>query len=89
MLEAQCRGLDEGGHTYEIGDLYAMEFRSDMALAEYEREMNVHGDRARRPLPADVAEEHLKIAHADGLAFVLPAWWSDCPPRLKGWFDRV
>ena len=89
VLEALCRGLVEGGHTFEVGDLYAMEFRSDMTLAEYEREMNVRGDRARRPLPADVAEEHRKIGRADGLAFVFPVWWSDCPARLKGWFDRV
>lgn len=89
VLEALCRGLEEGGHTFEVGDLYAMEFRSDMTLAEYEREMNVRGDRAHSPLPADVAEEHRKIAPADGLAFVFPVWWSDCPAKLKGWFDRV
>ena len=89
VLEALCRGLDEGGHTFEVGDLYAMEFRSDMTLAEYKREMNVHGDRARSPLPADVIAEHDKIARADGLAFVFPVWWSDCPAKLKGWFDRV
>ena len=60
-----------------------------MTLAEYKREMNVHGDRARSPLPADVIAEHDKIARADGLAFVFPVWWSDCPAKLKGWFDRV
>ena len=89
VLEALCRGLDEGGHTFEVGDLYAMEFGSDMTLAEYEREMNLHGDRARSLLPDDVIAEHEKIARADGVAFVFPVWWSDCPAKLKGWFDRV
>ena len=89
VLEALCRGLDEGGHTFEVGDLYAMEFRSDMTLAEYEREMNLHGDRARSLLPDDVIAEHEKIARADGVAFVFPVWWSDCPAKLKGRFDRV
>ncbi len=51
VLEALCRGLGEGGHTFEVGDLYAMEFGSDMTLAEYEREMNLHGDRARSLCP--------------------------------------
>ena len=89
VLQELCRGLDEAGHSFEVGDLYAMDFRADMTLAEYERETNVHGDRARSPLPADVREEHAKIARADGVAFVFPVWWSDCPARLKGWFDRV
>ena len=89
VLDAFCRGLEEAGHTFEIGDLYAMGFRSDMTLAEYERETNVHGNRAHSALPADVRAEHDKIAHADGLAFVFPVWWSDCPAKMKGWFDRV
>jgi NAD(P)H dehydrogenase (quinone) len=89
VLDAFCRGLEEAGHTFEVGDLYAMGFRSDMSLAEYERETNVYGNRAHTPLPADVRAEHDKIARADGLAFVFPVWWSDCPAKLKGWFDRV
>ena len=58
VLDAPCRGLREGGHTFEVGDLYGMGFRSDMTLAEYQREMNVRGDRADSPLPKDVEQEH-------------------------------
>ena len=89
VLEALCRGLADGGHTFEVGDLYAMGFRPDMTLAEYQREMNVRGDRADSPLPKDVEQEHRKISRADGMAFVFPLWWSDGPAMLKGWFDRV
>ncbi|MCY4481363.1 MAG: NAD(P)H-dependent oxidoreductase [Spirochaetaceae bacterium] len=89
VLDALCRGIEEAGHTFEIGDLYAMGFNSDLSLAEYERETNVHGNRAHSPLPADVRAEHEKISRADGLAFVFPVWWSDCPAKMKGWFDRV
>ena len=72
VLAELCRGLEEGGHTCEVGDLYAMEFRSDMSLAEYGRETNVHGNRAHSPLPADVREEHEKS--------VVPTVWDSCFP---------
>ncbi len=29
VLAELCRGLQDGGHSYEIGDLYEMEFRTD------------------------------------------------------------
>ena len=66
VLEALCRGLADGGHSFEVGDLYATGFRGDMALAEYQREMNVRGDRADSPRPKDVEEEHREISRADG-----------------------
>src|SRR5690606_14021140 len=30
-----------------------------------------------------------KLGQADCLIFLYPVWWSDCPAKLKGWFDRV
>jgi len=36
-----------------------------------------------------VKREQEKIGRADALAFIYPVWWSDCPAKLKGWFDRV
>ena len=45
VLAEFCRGLKDGGHSYEIGDLYEMDFRTDMSLDEYNREMNVYGNR--------------------------------------------
>jgi NAD(P)H dehydrogenase (quinone) len=34
-------------------------------------------------------EEHEKINKAGCIIFLYPVWWSDCPAKLKGWFDRV
>jgi NAD(P)H dehydrogenase (quinone) len=87
VLQSFCSGLDEGGHSYEIGDLYRMDFSCVMKEAQYERETDWEHPFA--PLPSDVAAEQEKISRADGLAFVYPVWWSDCPAILKGWFDRV
>lgn len=86
VLNAFKCGLQDAGHSFEIGDLYEINFQSDMDLAQYERETGMDPD---APAPDDVRLEQSKIDRADALAFVYPVWWSDCPAKLKGWFDRV
>jgi NAD(P)H dehydrogenase (quinone) len=86
VLDAFTRGLRDAGHSYEIADLYAMDFVSEMDAIEYEREVGLDPE---APLSRDVKREHEKIDRADALAFIYPVWWSDCPAKLKGWFDRV
>ncbi len=86
VLQSFTAGLKAGGHTYQVGDLYAMNFQSDMDMAQYNRETGMNPD---APLPEDVRREHEKIERADALVFIYPVWWSDCPAKLKGWFDRV
>jgi NAD(P)H dehydrogenase (quinone) len=86
VLNAFARGLQDAGHSFEVSDLYEMDFQSDMDLAQYEREVSGEPD---APVPEDVRLEQAKIDRSDGLAFVYPMWWSDCPAKLKGWFDRV
>jgi NAD(P)H dehydrogenase (quinone) len=70
----------------EISDLYAMNFLTDMTEQEYEREGFA---KTEMPISKDVNEEHSKIEKADCIVFLYPVWWSDCPAKLKGWFDRV
>lgn len=86
VLDAFQTGLRDAGHKAETGDLYAMGFQSDMDLDQYQREV---GDDPNAEVPADVQREQGKIARADAVVFVYPVWWSDCPAKLKGWFDRV
>ena len=86
VLDAFANGLRDGGHTYEIGDLYRMDFKAEMDLEQYQREVGLDPD---VPVPADVKAEQEKINRADALVFIYPVWWSDCPAKLKGWFDRV
>lgn len=71
---------------YQISDLYEMDFRSEMSEQEYMREGLLDFD---LPIPPDVKREHQKIENADCIIFLYPVWWSDCPAKLKGWFDRV
>ncbi len=86
VLETFVKGLEDAGHTHEIGDLYRMDFESDMDLAQYEREVGLD---PQAPVPDDVRAEQEKVNQADALAFIYPVWWSDCPAKLKGWFDKV
>jgi NAD(P)H dehydrogenase (quinone) len=86
VLERFVQGLEDAGHSFEIGDLYKMEFVSDMDVEQYSREV---GEDPDAPVPDDVQAEQEKIGRADALAFVYPVWWSDCPAKLKGWFDKV
>jgi len=86
VLEQFTRGLRDAKHSYEIGDLYEMGFKSEMDGQQYHREVGLDPD---VPVPVDVKAEQEKINRADALAFIYPLWWSDCPAKLKGWFDRV
>lgn len=86
VLDSFILGIKESGHTYELSDLYKMGFRSDMGLDEYKRESSQN---ISLPIPVDVKYEQEKMKRADIIVFVYPLWWSDCPAKLKGWFDRV
>ncbi|MHC4067719.1 MAG: NAD(P)H-dependent oxidoreductase [Planctomycetota bacterium] len=86
VLRSFEHGLKEAGHSVGIADLYAMDFQTDMDIAQYDREMGPDPD---APVPPDVKREQEKVVGADAVAFVYPIWWSDCPAKLKGWFDRV
>ena len=62
VLDEFLRGLQDAGHSIEIGDLYQMNFKADMDLEQYTRETGTDPD---APLTADVLHEHAKITAAD------------------------
>lgn len=86
VLDQFTGGLREAGHTYEVGDLYRAGFPSEMDALQYAREV---GRDPEAPVPPNVRAEQEKMDRAQGLAFIYPLWWSECPSKLKGWFDRV
>jgi NAD(P)H dehydrogenase (quinone) len=86
VFEKLKKGLLESGHDLEVSDLYGINFRSDMSEEEYNRE---GFEKTALPIPEDVKMEQQKIEKADCIVFIYPVWWSDCPAKLKGWFDRV
>ncbi|MNK72903.1 Glutathione-regulated potassium-efflux system ancillary protein KefF [compost metagenome] len=86
VLERLKSVLANENWNIEISDLYASNFESDLSEAEYEREGFA---KTQLPIPQDVLNEQEKIEKADCIIFLYPVWWSDCPAKLKGWFDRV
>ena len=75
--------LEAKGHTSEIADLVAERFDPVFGAADHARFS------ARGPLPADVANEQLRLDRADHLILVYPVYWWSMPGLLKGWIDRV
>jgi NAD(P)H dehydrogenase (quinone) len=86
ILEELKEVLIEQNWTIEVSDLYANNFQGDMTEMEYQREGFANTE---LPISKDVIEEHKKIQNADCIIFLYPVWWSDCPAKMKGWFDRV
>lgn len=86
VLTELKRGLTDAGHNITISDLYSMNFLSNMSEVEYQREGL---KKTGKDIPTDVLGEQKKLNNADGVIFLYPVWWSDCPAIMKGWFDRV
>lgn len=86
VLERLKLALNTDDFNVEISDLYAANFQTDMSEEEYEREGFA---KTELSIPSDVLAEQEKIEKADCIIFLYPVWWSDCPAKLKGWFDRV
>ena len=86
ILEQLKTTLEQQNWDVVISDLYAMNFRSDMTAQEYLREGFT---KTELPISNDILTEHEKIENTDCIIFLYPVWWSDCPAKLKGWFDRV
>lgn len=86
VLEHLKSQISKQNWNLEISDLYAINFQSDMSEDEYEREGFA---KTELPIFNDVLDEQAKIEKADCIIFLYPVWWSDCPAKLKGWFDRV
>lgn len=80
---AVLQGLAAGGHRAVDVDLYAEAF--DPVLSQQERLDYRHPQRHR----PDVASHAARLANADALVLIYPAWWFGMPAMLKGYFDRV
>jgi len=86
VLAQLRKGLEGANHQVTIVDLYEIGFQTDMSPDEYMREGFANTSFS---ISLDVQEQHKLLDQADAVIFLYPVWWSDCPAKLKGWFDRV
>ena len=82
IVESFTGGLAEAGHTYEVVDLYAINFNPCLSGEDFAKLMEGKAS-------ADVQAQQQKVSQADGLVFIYPIWWFAPPAILKGWFDRI
>jgi NAD(P)H dehydrogenase (quinone) len=91
--------LGAAGHTVEVSDLYAMNFKavadvqdftSDRDDPSYLRiDMEQTHAHEKRTVAADILAEQAKIMRAGLVILQYPMWWFSPPAILKGWADRV
>jgi NAD(P)H dehydrogenase (quinone) len=86
VLNTFISAIKQAGHTYELSDLYKMDFTTDISEAEYVREAFYRDD---LPLADDVKNEQYKVNRSEALVFIYPVFWTEAPAKLVGWFNRV
>ena len=86
VKEEFVRGLTEAGHSYEISDLYEMNFDPVISENEYLREAFYDEGKS---VPEEIIAEQKKINEADDIVFIYPVFWTEAPAALTGWFQRV
>lgn len=68
LLNQFTSGLKEAGISYEISDLYKMNFSTEMSLSEFRRETSYN---VNLPVPEDVLQEQEKLIKADWIGLYL------------------
>ncbi|CAL94200.1 NAD(P)H-dependent oxidoreductase [Azoarcus olearius] len=90
--------LQQGGHSVQVSDLYAMRWKPALdasdntvgaAGARFEASADSRRAFERGTQSADIAGEQDKLRWADAVILQFPLWWFSMPAILKGWVDRV
>jgi NAD(P)H dehydrogenase (quinone) len=82
VLEFFKKGLKEGGHSYDVVDLYAEKFNPSIQPEDF-------GQFRGQPMPKDVQKQQERLAQAEALVFIGPALGWFIPAIMEGWIQRV
>lgn len=98
LRDAAIRTLEDEGHSVELSDLYAMQFKAAADGADFPApvdaaSLNYAAEQAAAheagTTAADLKAEQDKLRRADMVFFQFPLWWYSAPAILKGWLERV
>jgi putative NADPH-quinone reductase len=84
LLRQVVTGLEFAGHTVDVVDLYALDYRASMSRDEYAAYFS-----STPTLDPIVVHHAALVGSCEILVFVYPTWWSSFPAILKGWIDRT
>jgi len=82
VLESFTKGLEDGGHSFEVSNLYEIDYDPRFKAEDF---LQFKG----RPMPPDVQVEQKKLANADALVIIGPVLGWFIPAILEGWLQRV
>lgn len=98
LRDVAVRQLEQDGHSVEISDLYAMNWKTDIDRLDFpafdpDARLMVPAASGEAfqtgTLTADVVAEQEKLRRADAVILQFPLWWFTMPAILKGWVERV
>lgn len=90
--------LRDAGHTVQVSDLYAMQWKAQLDAADSKARPGTapfHPSLDSRHAfenglqSDDIAREQDKLRWADAVILQFPLWWFSMPAILKGWVERV
>ncbi|WP_454765448.1 NAD(P)H-dependent oxidoreductase [Cupriavidus campinensis] len=98
LKDFAIRRLEANGHTVQVSDLYAMQWKAQVDAADtlerqagtpFRPSLDSQRAFANGWQSSDIAAEQDKLRWADAVIFQFPLWWFSMPAIMKGWVDRV
>ncbi len=90
--------LNAAGHTVQVSDLYAMQWKATLDAADnldhragerFDASLDSKHAFEHGRQSEDIATEQRKLLWADAVILQFPLWWFSMPAILKGWVERV
>ena len=98
LKDFSVQRLQAQGHTAQVSDLYAMQWKAPIDAADslavpvgqhFHPSQDSRYAYANGVQSPDIAQEQDKLRWADTVILQFPLWWFSMPAILKGWIDRV
>ncbi|WP_429536145.1 NAD(P)H-dependent oxidoreductase [Paraburkholderia youngii] len=98
LKDFAVRHLERAGHTVQVSDLYAMNWKASLdahdTIERHSAERFFASLESKHAFEnglqrEDIAREQDKLKWADAVILQFPLWWFSMPAIMKGWVERV